>query len=117
MADRDQIAAADEQMGLAELDPVADHLGGAGDDEQAVAVALQLGPLVGLAGILDGQGVEAELALDDAQLLFGRLQQADPDDMALASGPFARPRRCRCRRRAAPVVGAGGDQAAALVRV
>ena len=55
MADRDDEAAADEQMGLAELDALVDHLGGAGDDEQAVAVALDLGSLMRLRRILDGE--------------------------------------------------------------
>src|SRR5687768_10896484 len=77
-------------MGLAEHDPLGDHLRRPRDDEQAVAVALQLGPLVRLAGILDRQRVQSELLLHLRELVVARLEQADPDDMAFAPRPFAR---------------------------
>jgi len=55
MADRYDVAAADKQMRLAEGNPPLHHLCSAGYDEDAVAILLQLGMLMGLAGILDGQ--------------------------------------------------------------
>ena len=55
MADRYDVAAADKQMRLAEGNPPLHHLRGAGHDEDAVAILLQLGMLMGLAGILDGK--------------------------------------------------------------
>ena len=53
----------DEDVDLAELDllDVVEVGGRAKDDEQRVAVALELGPLVGDDGVLDGDLVQAEL--------------------------------------------------------
>jgi hypothetical protein len=98
-------------MALAELDALVDHLGGAGDDEQAVAVALDLGPLVRLRRIVDGELVEIELLLDDSKLGVGRLEQPDPDEMALASRPFAALVDADVGDLAAVMIDAGADQA------
>ena len=57
----------DEQMRLAERDPVLHDLGGARDDEQRLAILLDLGMLMRLARILDRQIVQAELRLDATQ--------------------------------------------------
>ena len=67
-------------MDLAELHllDVVQVAGGAQDDEQGVAVALQLGPLVGDDGVLDGQLVEAELLGHGQQLGLGRPVEPDP---------------------------------------
>jgi hypothetical protein len=54
MADRYDVTAAHKQMRLAEGNPPLHHLRGAGYDEDAVAILLQLGMLMGLSGILDG---------------------------------------------------------------
>ena len=43
-----------------------------------------------LAGILDGQIMQAELRLHPLQELSAGLEQADPDDVARALRPFAR---------------------------
>ena len=67
MADRYDVAAADKQMRLAEDDPPLHHLRGARCDEDAVAILLQLGMLMGLAGILDGQRMQIELLLHAMQ--------------------------------------------------
>jgi len=67
MADRYDVAAADEQMRLAEGNPPLHHLRGAGYDEDAVAILLQLGMLMGLASILDGQRMQIELLLHALQ--------------------------------------------------
>ena len=50
--------------------------------EQRVAVALQLGTLVGVDRVLDRQGVELQLVGDLVELLCGRLVQADPHEAA-----------------------------------
>jgi hypothetical protein len=60
-------------------------LRGAGYDEDAVAILLKLGMLMGLAGILDGQRMQIELLLRALQKLVAGFEQADPDDM---TGPF-----------------------------
>jgi hypothetical protein len=41
-------------MSLAKGNPPVHHLRGAGDDENALAILLQLGMLVGVGGIFDG---------------------------------------------------------------
>ena len=88
--DADDVALADEDMRFAERDTAVDQLRGAGDDEQRVAILLELRPLVGMLGILDGEVMQAELLLHPVQQLAVRLEQADPDDMAFLARPFAR---------------------------
>ena len=87
MAHADDEAAADEEVGLAEGDAAVDQLGGARDDEQRVAVLLELRPGVRVLGVLDREVVQAELALHPEQQVAARLQQADPDDVAVLAGP------------------------------
>ena len=48
-----------------------------------VVVALQLGPLVGVDGVLDGQRVQPELRGDTGEFGLGRLVQTDPDEAAV----------------------------------
>jgi hypothetical protein len=72
-------------MRLAEGNPPLYHLRGTGNDEDAVAILLQLGVLMGLGGILDGQGMQIELPLHPLQKIVTGLEQADPDEM---TGPF-----------------------------
>lgn len=87
MLHADDEAAADEDVGLAEGDAALDQLGGAGDDEERVAVLLDLGPGVGVLGVLDGEVVEVELGLDAEEQVAARLQQADPDHVAVPARP------------------------------
>ena len=94
VAHRDDIAAPGEDMGLAELDLALDHLGGAQDQEQAVAIDLQLRALMGDMGIFDGEFMQAEMALQLGQQRLVGLVQADPDDAAFLR-PANRPA-CRC---------------------
>ena len=61
MPHADDIALADEKMGLAEGDAALDKLRGARDDEQRVTILFQLRPLVGMFGVLDRQIMQAEL--------------------------------------------------------
>ena len=90
MPDADDVALADEEVRLAEGNAAADELGGARDDEQRVAILLELRPLVRMLGVLDGEVVQVELALHPAQEIAARLPQADPDDMPVLFGPDAR---------------------------
>ena len=68
---------------LAEPNAVRLVLGRLEDDEQGLAVDLELRPLVRLDGILDGELVEAELASDRFELLLGRLVEPDPGEAPL----------------------------------
>ena len=82
VADGDHEALADEDHDLADLDELVavDVAGGLEDHEQRVAVELELGALVGVDGVLDGQRVQLEVVahrLDDAR---ARVVQADPDE-------------------------------------
>ena len=88
MADRYDVAAADKQMRLAEGNPPLYHLRGTGNDEDAVAILLQLGVLMGLGGILDGQGMQIELSLHPLQKIVTGLDQTDPDDMTGSFRPL-----------------------------
>lgn len=59
---------------------VVEVVDGLEDREERVVIALQLGPLVGLDGVLHGQWVQPELAGDTGELVLGRLVQADPHE-------------------------------------
>ena len=91
MADRDHELRPGEDVHLAELDRLGlvDVARGAQDEEQRVAVALELGPLVGDDRVLDRQLVQVELARDGRELLARRAVEPDPGD--------ARRRCCRPR--------------------
>jgi len=89
MPDSDDIALANEDMGFAEGDPAIDKLSRAGDDEQGIAILLDLGPLVRMLGVFDRQFMQMELCLDAQQQLAIGFEQPDPDDMARFPRPFA----------------------------
>jgi hypothetical protein len=72
-------------MRLAKGNPPIYHLRGTGNNEDALAILLQLGMLVGFGGIFNGQRMQIELPLHPLQKIVTRLNQPDPDDMA---GPF-----------------------------
>ena len=107
VADRHDVTGADEQVRLAALDPplLIVPARRAQDQEETVAVLLELGTLVRLVGVLDRQVVQAELALDGPQLLLARLEQAEPDEGPVALRPLAHLLEAHV-----------GDPAAALVR-
>ena len=111
MPDADDVAGADEQMRFAERDAPVDQLCRAGNDEQRVAILLELRPLVRMLGILDGKVMQVELLLHAVQQLAVRLEQADPHDMPFLARPFA----CLLDRDVgdAPAIGidAGGNDA------
>ena len=56
-----------------------------GNDEDALAILLQLGMLVGVGGILNCQWMQIKLPLHPLQKIVTWLDQTDPDDM---TGPF-----------------------------
>ena len=84
VADGEHEVRADEDVDLAELDllDVVEVGGGAQHDEQRVAVALELGPLVGDDRVLDRELVQAELLGDRQELRLGRPEQPDPGHRA-----------------------------------
>jgi hypothetical protein len=72
----------DEQHHLADLDHLLRvHVGRRlDDDEQRLVVELDLGPLMGLDRVLDGELVEVELAGDRLELLGRGLVDTEPDE-------------------------------------
>ena len=89
MPDADDVAVADEEMRLAEGDAALDQLRGARDDEERVAVLLELRALVGVLGVLDGEVVQVEFALHPQQQLAARA----PAGRSRRRGPPWPPRR------------------------
>jgi hypothetical protein len=89
VADGDDEAAPGEQLDLGELDDlqVVVVAGGLEHEEQAVAVAFELGPLVGLDGVLDGEGVQLELGYDRVELAGRRLVEPDPHERVVGAPP------------------------------
>jgi hypothetical protein len=83
------------------------------DDEERPVVALQLGPLVGDDGVLDGQLVQAELLGHGQQLGLGRPVQPDPGHRArlVAQAPGGLGHRGRAVDAPAVAVDGGGDDA------
>src|SRR5262245_43353274 len=77
-------------MRLAESDAPVDQLRRPRDDEQRLAVLLDLGMLMRLAGILDRQIMQSELRLYALQEVGARFPQSDPHDVAWPLRPFAR---------------------------
>ena len=51
-------------------------------DEQALVVDVELGALVGVDRVLDGQRVRGEVEREVVELVVGRLVQAEPDEAA-----------------------------------
>ena len=105
MADREDEVRSDEDVDLAELDLLllVQVRGGPEDDEQRVAVALQLWPLVRDDRVLDRELVQAELLGDGPELRVGGSEQADPGERRSAStGGVAR---CRPRSSASRFAG------------
>ena len=83
MAQRHEVARADEHMRLAEGDPAVHELCGMRDHEQRIAVRLDLRPLVRIARILDREVVQAEFLLELAEQRRLRIEQPDPDEGAV----------------------------------
>ena len=86
VADDDDEAVTDEHVDLAHLDllGLVDVAGGLEHDEHRLVVDLELGTLVGVQRVLDGELVELELAPDGVELFVGRLVETEPDEGVLA---------------------------------
>ena len=67
--------------------------GGLQDDEEGAVVVLELRALVGALGVLDRELVQVEALGDLVQLLGGRLEEAEPDELAGLIAADARRRR------------------------
>ena len=80
MADGDDEVGSDEHVDLAELDllGLVEVASRAQNDEQDVAVAFQLGTLVGDDGIFDSEVVELELSRQRGDFVLLRTVQPDP---------------------------------------
>jgi hypothetical protein len=80
LADGDQRPRGDERSQLTgdQLAGVMSQADGVGGEEVVVLVAVQLGPLMLLDGVLDGQRVQPELLGDDLQVLLVGLAQVQP---------------------------------------
>jgi hypothetical protein len=89
VAHRDDVSLAHEEVRFAECDAAVHELRGPRHDEEAGLVLLKLGPLMGLAGVLDGERVQVELSLHLAEHLGAGLVQSDPDDVVGALHPRA----------------------------
>src|SRR5260370_36795092 len=76
-------------MRLAEGDPPLDQLRCPCDDEQRLAVLLDLGMLMCLAGILDRQIMQSELRLHALQEVGAGPPQSDPHHVPCPLRPFA----------------------------
>jgi hypothetical protein len=87
VAHRDEIAFADEQMGLAERDAALDQLRRPRHDEQGIAILLDFRPLMGVIGVLDCEIMQAELSLYPGQQRQVRFVQPDPDNVARLAAP------------------------------
>jgi hypothetical protein len=71
-------------MRLAEADaPALRRLGGVRDQEQRIAIGLDLRPLVRVLRVLDGEVVQAEFLLQLVQQQVFGFVQADPDEAAI----------------------------------
>ena len=64
------ISTSHEDVGLAEGDALVDDLGRSRNDEERLAILLQLGMLVCLAGVFDGEGMQIELRLHPGQQII-----------------------------------------------
>ena len=82
MANSDHELRPDEDRDLAEQDRLrlVDVAGGPQDEEQRVAVPLELRALMRFDGILDRQLVQLELTRDSRELVLARLVETQPGD-------------------------------------
>ena len=115
MADGDQVALADEGIGLAEADVAVHQLRRVHDREQRTPVGLDLGPLVRVLGILDREVVQVELLLQLVEQRVVGFVQADPDEAAVVDRQhIADLVQARCRVAVPPPVQRAVDDAGGL---
>ena len=75
-------------MRLAKRNSAIHHLRSTGNDEDALAIPLQLRMLMGVGGILNGQWMQIKLPLHPLQKIVIGLDQTDPDDMTGSFRPL-----------------------------
>src|SRR5215213_5170768 len=90
MAHRDDVSLAHEEVRLAERNAAIHELHGSRHDEETGLVLFELGPLMGLAGVLDRERVQIELGLHLVEDFGVGLMQSNPDHMAGALRPLTR---------------------------
>ena len=83
--------------------------------KRPASILFELGPLVGLAGILDRERVQVELGLHLVEQFGAGFVQSDPDDVAGAARPFAGFGQTDVRHAPTIDVGAGRNHAEVLV--
>ena len=81
VANADDECIANKDRGLAIADFAVYEMGRARHHEQLVAKDADLGQLMGLEGILDGQRMETVIFLELPQFRFGGFEQPDPDEL------------------------------------
>ena len=83
MPDSDHVTWTKEDVRFTKLDPMFSAFresGSADDDEQGIAIDLQLRPLVGGVCVLNGQIVQSKCMLDVRQYLLTRFVQTNPQE-------------------------------------
>ena len=80
VANADDEGIANEDRGLTIADLPVSEMGWARDDEQLVAIDVELWQLVCEERVLDRQRVQLVVLLELAQLRLARLEQSDPDE-------------------------------------
>ena len=85
VADTDEEMGAKEKGGFARMDRIGVEVGGAGDNEQLVAIGFDLRQLVRLQRILDRERVEAEAFRNPFELARRRLVKAKPKEIAIVA--------------------------------
>jgi len=115
VANRDDVSLAHEEVRLAERDAATHELRGSRHDEETRLILLELGPLMGLAGVLDGEWVQVELSLHLIQHLGAGFVQSDPDDVAGPLRPLTCLREADLGHAAAVHIGARGNQAEVFI--
>jgi hypothetical protein len=81
-AEGEHIVAADEDIQLADTQLIAYHFDGVEHHEQRIAVLLELGSLVAVACVLDGERVQVELLLHLGKLALGGVLERHPHEAA-----------------------------------
>jgi hypothetical protein len=94
LADRDQCPVGDERADLGPVQVGDLVVGGDGDvvhvHEQMAGISVDLGPLVVLHRVLDGQRVQLELGRDEPHVVFVRVVEVEPQDRLGVFGQLGR---------------------------
>jgi hypothetical protein len=83
------VTPADEDLGFAECDVTLDEKCGPQRQEGGFPIGFKFGPLVRMQRVFDGEFVQAELGLKQAQVILIGCFDADPDEMVGPGRPLA----------------------------